>query len=243
MLKHCKLTEKGGRDNNEDALLTVTLEHNNRFYLYAIADGMGGHAAGEVASMIAITELKETVMEGFASTNTINLEVMKKLLSNGFSKANEKIINEAKTLVERSGMGTTLVSALLDSEGKGVVANVGDSRGYLVGDNITRITKDHSYVQELVDRGIITPEEAAVHPQKNLVTRIIGMEGVEPDFFEIELGKNTLLLCSDGLTDSLRDERIRDIIICSKMDRICKDLVETAKPKCRDNITVIVVQR
>lgn len=243
MLDYCFLTNKGGRDNNEDALLTVTLEHKNRYYLFAVADGMGGHAAGEVASKIAITELKESVMEGFASKQTLNLESMKQLLSMGFSKANEKISNEAKTELEKRGMGTTLVVALLDNEGKGIVANVGDSRAYLAEDKIIRITKDHSFVQELVDRGIITQKEAAVHPRKNIVTRIIGMEGVAPDFFEIELGKNTMLLCSDGLTDSLSDEEIKDIIIYSKIENICKNLVETAKSKSRDNITVIAVKR
>ena len=243
MLDYCFITNKGGRDNNEDALLTITLEHNNRYYLFAVADGMGGHAAGEVASKIAITELKETIMKGFAATQAINLESMKQLLSMGFSKANEKISYEAKTVLEKRGMGTTLVAALLDCEGKGFVANIGDSRAYLAGIKIIRITKDHSYVQELVDKGIITQEEASVHPRKNIVTRIIGMEGVEPDFFEIELGKNTLLLCSDGLTDSLSDEEIRDIIIYSKIENICKNLVETAKSKSRDNITVIAVKR
>jgi serine/threonine protein phosphatase PrpC len=243
MLDYCAITDKGGRNNNEDALLTVTLEHNNRYYLIAVADGMGGHAAGEVASAIAITELKKTVKKGLAAMQTINLESMKQLLSMGFSKANEKISNEAKTIHKRFGMGTTLVAALLDNEGKGFVANVGDSRAYLVGDKIIGITKDHSYVQELVDRGIITQEEASVHPRKNIVTRIIGMEDVVPDIFEIELGKNTLLLCSDGLTDSLRDEEIRDIIIYSKIENICKNLVETAKSKSRDNITVIAVKR
>ncbi len=243
ILDFCAITDKGGRNNNEDALLTVTLEHNNKYYLIAVADGMGGHAAGEVASAIAVKELKETVKKGFAAMQTIDLESMKHLLSMGFSKANEKISKEAKTIHKRFGMGTTLVAALLDSEGKGFVANVGDSRAYLVGDNIIGITKDHSYVRELVDKGIITQEEAAVHPRKNIVTRIIGMEGVEPDFFEIELGKNTLLLCSDGLTDSLRDEEIMDIIIYSKIENICKNLVEGAKPKSHDNITVIAIKR
>ncbi|MDO8724440.1 MAG: Stp1/IreP family PP2C-type Ser/Thr phosphatase [Candidatus Methanoperedens sp.] len=243
MLDYCFITNKGSRDNNEDTLLTVTPEHNNRYYLFAVADGMGGHAAGEFASKIAITELKETIKEGFAATHAINLESMKQLLLMGFSKANLKISYQAKREYEKSGMGTTLVAVLLDSEGKGVVANVGDSRAYFVGDKIIRITKDHSYVQELVDGGIITKEEAAVHPRKNIVTRIIGMESVKPDFFEIELGKNTLLLCSDGLTDALSDEKIRDIIIYSEIENICKNLVETAKSNSRDNITIIAVKR
>ncbi len=148
ILDYCVITDKGGRNNNEDALLAVASEHNSRLYLFAVADGMGGHAAGEVASKIAITELKETVMRGFASTQTIDLESLKQLLLMGFSKANEKISNEAIKVHGRRGMGTTLIAALVDWEGKGFVANVGDSRAYLIGDKIIRITKDHSYVQE-----------------------------------------------------------------------------------------------
>ncbi len=240
IMNYCVITDKGGRSNNQDASLTITLENNSRFYLFAVADGMGGHPAGEVASTIAISELKETVRKGLATH--IYSESMKQLLWTGFSKANEKICSEAKTH-KRHGMGTTLVAVLLNSEGKGVVANVGDSRAYLAGNKIIRITRDHSYVQELVDRGIITQEEATVHPQKNIVTRIIGMEGVEPDFFEIELGENTLLLCSDGLTDALSVEEMRDIIIYPEKENICKNLVEAAKPKSSDNITVIAVKR
>ncbi len=153
------------------------------------------------------------------------------------------VFQQPSVAPERLGMGTTLVAALLDGEGRGLIANIGDSRAYLIGNNITRITKDHSYVQELVEKGIIAREEAAVHLQKNIVTKIIGMEDAEPDFFEIELGKNTLLLCSDGLTDALSDEEIREVVISSKIENVCKNLVEAAKPLTRDNITVVAAKR
>jgi protein phosphatase len=239
MLSYCAATDKGGRENNEDAYITT--EHNN-FYLLAVADGLGGHVAGEVASMLAIKNLGETIKSEFAAVETISLELMKKLLIKGFRKANEEICSQAKT-EERHNMGTTLVAALLNDEGKGVIANIGDSRAYLIGNKMTRITKDHSYVQELVDRGMITQEEAAVHPEKNIVTKIIGMDGVEPDFYEVELGDNTLLLCSDGLTDALRDEKVKEIVISSKIENICKNLVDAAKPTSRDNITVVAAKR
>lgn len=242
MLTYCDATDKGGRKNNEDANIATVLEHKNRLYLFAVADGVGGHAAGEVASMLAIKNLGETIKSEFAAVETISLESMKKLLIKGFRKANEEICSQAKT-EERHNMGTTLVAALLNDEGKGVIANIGDSRAYLIGNKMTRITKDHSYVQELVDRGVITQEEAAVHPEKNIVTKIMGIEDAEPDFFEIELGDNILLLCSDGLTDALSDEDIREVVISSKIETVCKNLVESAKPVSRDNITVVVAKR
>jgi protein phosphatase len=238
MLTYCGATDKGGRENNEDARIAI---QTGRFYLFAVADGLGGHAAGETASALAVEELSKVVKKEIA--DTISPASMKELLAKGFKKANEEILNQAEVAPERYNMGTTLVAALLNGEGRGVVANVGDSRAYMVGDKIIRITKDHSYVQELVDRGVITQEEAAFHPQKNIVTRIIGMEGVEPDFFEIELGKNILLLCSDGLTDALSDKGIREVVINSKIESMCKNLVEAAKPVSRDNITVIAVKR
>jgi len=237
MLGYCGATDKGGRKNNEDAHIAIAFE---KFYLFAVADGLGGHAAGEVASTLAVEELSRSVKKGLEEA--VSLESMKELLAKGFGKANKEVMYQASAAPERLGMGTTLVAALLDDEGRGVIANVGDSRAYLVGTNITRITKDHSYVQELVDRGVITQDEAAVHPQKNIVTKIIGMQDAEPDFFEIELGENMLLLCSDGLTDALSDEAIREVVISSKIENVCKNLVEAAKPMSRDNITVVVAK-
>lgn len=237
ILSYCGATEKGDRGNNEDAY--IILKHKY-LYLFAVADGLGGHAAGELASNIAVTILSETVKKAIEN---LSLESMKQLLASGFMEANEEVCRQAKVVPERLGMGTTLVAALLNEEGSGIIANVGDSRAYLIGNDIKRITKDHSYVQELVERGVITQEEAAVHPEKNIVTKIIGMEGVEPDFYEVELGENTLLLCSDGLTDALRDETVREVVISSKIENICKNLVDAAKPKSRDNITIIAAKR
>lgn len=244
MLTYCGATDKGGRENNEDAYEAFTIEHpSGKLHVLAVADGLGGHRAGEVASKLAIIELKETISRSASSYEKITQQVMKELIAKAYRKANEEVCYQAKMSPERNNMGTTLVAALLDGEGKGVVANVGDSRAYLIGNGIRRITKDHSYVQELVDKGVITKEEAAVHPEKNIVTRIIGMEGVEPDFDEIELGKDTLLLCSDGLTDALRDEEIKQVVINSEIENVCKNLVEVAKPKSRDNITIISARR
>lgn len=238
MLAYCGATDIGGRENNEDAYIAMQAGNLD---LFAVADGLGGHRAGEVASALAVKELSEAVKN--CAANVKSLKSMMELLAEGFRKANEEVMHQASAAPERLGMGTTLVAALLNDKGKGVIANIGDSRAYLIGEEIKRITKDHSYVQELVDRGMITQEEAAFHPQKNIVTKIIGMEDAEPDFFEIELGENTLLLCSDGLTDALSDEEIREVVISSKIENACKNLVEAAKPVSRDNITVVAAKR
>lgn len=237
MLGYCGATDTGGRENNEDAYTALAL---GRFYLFAVADGLGGHMAGEVASTLAVEELSMTVRKGLAEA--VSLESMKKLLAKGFGKANEEILHQANAVPERYGMGTTLVAALLNEHGKGIIANVGDSRAYIMGEKIARITRDHSYVQELVDSGVITQEEAAWHPQKNIVTRIIGMEGVEPDFYEVSLGGNILLLCSDGLTDAMSDREIREIVFeHGDMEGKCKNLVSAVLGRsARDNVTVVL---
>ncbi|GFO96699.1 hypothetical protein ig2599ANME_0888 [groundwater metagenome] len=244
MLTYCSITDIGGRDNNEDAYEIFTIKYpSSKLHVLAVADGLGGHRAGEIASKLAIIELKETISRSLDSYEKITPQIIKELLAKAYRKANEEVCYQAKINPERNNMGTTLVAALLDDEGKGMVANVGDSRAYLIGNDIKQITKDHSYVQELVDKGVITQEEAAVHPEKNIVTKIIGMEGVEPDFYDIDLGINTLLLCSDGLTDGLNDEEIKQVVISSEIEDICKNLLKFSKLKSRDNITVIAGRR
>ncbi len=242
MLAYCGATDTGGRENNEDAYITMALECRH-LYLFAVADGLGGHAAGEVASMLAVTELAETVKKDHDSQKTASLESMKELLAVGFKRANEKICHEAKNVPGRYGMGTTLVAALLNDEGRGVVANVGDSRAYKIGETIKRITKDHSYVQELVDRGLISEEQAFRHPAKNIVTRVMGMENTNPDFYEIKLGRDTLLLCSDGLNDTMRDEEIREVVSGTvSLENKCKNLVSAALSRgARDNVTLLLL--
>jgi len=244
MIRYCGATDKGGRKNNEDALEEITIDHpSGKLHILAVADGLGGHHAGEMASKLAIMELRETVIRSIGSYEKITLEVMRELLAKAYMKANEEICYLAKINPEMHGMGTTLVAALLDDEGKGWVANVGDSRAYLIGNGIRRLTKDHSYVQELVDKGMIALEEAATHPEKNVVTKIMGIEGVEPDFYNIEVGKDTLLLCSDGLTDGLKEENITQIVGSSEIGTICRNLVMAAKVKSNDNITMIAAKK
>jgi len=186
-----------------------------------------------------VIELTETVKRKLTEAGTITMKSMMDLLRAGFKKANDEILYQAKMTPERSNMGTTLVAALLRDDGVGVVANVGDSRAYLVGDKIRRVTKDHSYVQELVDRGIITEDKAFDHPNKNIVTKIVGIKDLEPDLYEVRLGDDILLLASDGLTDTLRDDEIRTIILNTGRKDLCKSLLDAAKPESHDNITVV----
>ncbi len=238
----CSITDKGNRDNNEDACETFAIEFSTgKLHVLAVADGLGGHKAGEVASKLAINELINDIRETISkrSYEKISRKDMRELLANAYRKANNEVYSKSTTVPELHKMGSTLVAALVNDEGEGIVANIGDSRAYQVGDGMRRITKDQSYVQELIDRDLITPEEAAVHPQKNVVNKIIGMKSVEPDLFEIGLGGDTLVLCSDGITDAMNDEEIRHIVINSEINQVCKNLIEAAKPKCRDNITVV----
>lgn len=258
VLTYCGATDKGGRSNNEDAYNTVTIEHaSGNLHLLAVADGVGGHAAGEVASKLAVVELVETVKRRVAARKTITLETMKELLRAGFTKANEEVCYQSELVHERRDMGTTLVAALLLDDGTGVVANVGDSRAYLIEsgvggrdrgrDEIVQVTRDHSYVQALVDRGAITEEEAFSHPKKNIVTKVIGQKGIKPDLYDVKLGSGMLLLSSDGLSDTLEDAEIQaevSISMSRSRDDGCRRLVKAALARgAKDNVTVVLASR
>jgi len=255
MLRYCGTTDKGGRKKNEDARDTVTIEHaSGNLHLLAVADGVGGHAAGEVASKLAVIELVETVKRRVAARKTITLETMKELLKAGFAKANEDICYQSEIVHERRDMGTTLVAALLRDDGTGVVANLGDSRAYLIesgeggrdrgGGGIVQVTRDHSYVQELVNRGTIDGAEAFSHPDKNIVTKVIGQKGVKPDLYDVKLGGGMLLLCSDGVSDTLEDAEIQAAVSISmsrSRDDGCGRLVKAALARgAKDNVTVVL---
>ena len=234
-MKITSLTDRGKRANNEDSL---AVKGFGDIYLLAVADGLGGHSAGEIASGLAVIELEEWVKKGFSE----GIADFRMLLQQAFEKANRKIYSLARENPDYSKMGTTLVAALIEEE-RCVIANVGDSRAYLIGEEIKQQTKDHSFVQELVDRGIITEEEALDHSEKNVITRAMGTSpDIKPDLYEIGLCGEYLLLCSDGLTDYLRDEEIRQIIISSKdLNEACEKLINSAKDTDgSDNITVIV---
>jgi protein phosphatase len=221
------------RDTNEDSVLVGEFEQG---YLLAVADGVGGHAAVEVASRLVLIELEE-----FLKANQ-PWESPMDALRRAIDKANKETYLLAKENPAYDGMGSTLVAALVLA-GKVLIANVGDSRAYLLGPETRQITRDHSLVQELVDKKIIRQADVWRHPQKNIITRVLGMEAESnPDLFQIDLAGEVLLLCSDGLTDAMKDEEIREIVAVSPdLETACVRLVTAADERGgKDNITVIL---
>lgn len=208
--------------------------------IYAVADGMGGHNAGEVASELAI----EVVIE-YIKQNHHNFD-MKKVLSDGIKYANKKIYDVASHNDSLKGMGTT-ITICFKKQNKLVVANVGDSSCYIIDNKrkLSKVTKDHSLVQQLLDNGTITEEEARTHPNKNIITRALGTnEIVEVDLFDVDLTKVIkCVLCTDGLTNDVTYSEMYDIIMENDNVSSCKMLVDLSKSKGgRDNISVIVFE-
>lgn len=205
--------------------------------IYIIADGMGGHNAGEVASKLAV----ENTISYIKSLDSI--DDMESALIEGIKIANEKIFRLAKMNEELVGMGTTITASLV-RDNRMIVANVGDSGCYIMKYNgITKVTKDHSLVQQLIDEGSITEEEAASHPNKNIITRALGTNiSVEIDTFEIDLCDiKKVILCTDGLSNLVSTSEMYDIILNNNNEDACKMLVDLSKLKGgRDNISVIV---
>lgn len=225
------------RKLNEDY---VSFYEGNDFCLYIIADGMGGHNAGEVASKIAV----ETTIEYIKSIDI--LDDMEDNLSHGIDMANKKIFKLSRSSKELSGMGTTITACLV-KDNKMITANVGDSSCYIVKkDRVIKVTKDHSLVQQLIDEGSITEEEAAIHPNKNIITRALGTNfSVEVDIFEVNLENvNRVIMCTDGLSNQVRVEEMYDIIMKNKDNKsACEQLVDLSKLRGgKDNISVIIFE-
>ncbi len=238
MLQVCYKTDRGMvRPRNEDAVLVMEL---GPFYVLAVADGLGGHASGEVASRIAVDQIEQHLTESYGRGELPDKEAVVAAIA----AANTRIRRVAEENPASQGMGSTLVTALVWG-GKVLLANIGDSRAYRVGQGITRLTRDHSLVQEMVQHGLITEEDARGHPHRHVVTRALGMaETVSPDFYDIDLGDSTLLLCSDGLTDALGDSEIAGIVTgASSIEESCAQLVAAANAAGgRDNVTVILAR-
>ncbi len=226
------------RKLNEDNFF---IYRNERLVGGMVADGMGGHNAGEVASKMATELVKSTVIEGF-SPNMDYME-LSELIRRAIRYANEEIYRRSNVEQNTTGMGTTAAVAFVFS-GKLITANVGDSRVYLVKDNqIKQITNDHSYVEELVRRGEISAENAKNHPQKNYITRALGTEKfVQSDILVTGYNGETVLICSDGLTNLVSDEQILDIILKNDdFEVAAQELVRLANQKGgADNITCVI---
>jgi protein phosphatase len=216
------------RDNNEDAHVV-----DERLALFAIADGMGGHAAGEVASWTAIEALRAAVANG----RPINEAIV---------QANDAIIERSATDASLTGMGTTLTAVVVAGGSRLLIGHVGDSRAYLLRDgSLQQLTDDHSLVGELVREGRLTAEQAESHPQKAIVTRALGTDNdVEVDVYtlDVEVG-DRIILCSDGLTDMVRDRDIERIARTQPDPQRAAELLVDAANSAGgvDNITVLVL--
>lgn len=228
----------GRRRMNEDRCCAVSNARGS--ILLAVADGMGGHAAGEVASEMLIETLR-TQAEHFAP-----LSLTEPALRNAILEANLSIYRAAEDSESCRSMGSTLVCTVIEGN-RYLAANIGDSRLYLYSaDRLTRITKDHSLVQTFMDEGSITPDEAAVHPLRNVITRAVGTNlTVEPDLFCGALHEDDmLLLCSDGLHGSLSDMEISAILSGGgALEPLCDSLIDAASNAgSSDNISVVLAR-
>lgn len=208
--------------------------------LYIVADGMGGHNAGDYASKYAVETVVREI-KGSLETKSF------RILGKSIRVANELIRARAKEDIKLTGMGTTIVVATINEEHQLEVANVGDSRLYIIGDDgIRQITRDHSLVEEMVRMGGMNKESARNHPDKNIITRALGARNsVEVDFFSEDLKDNDLvLMCSDGLTNMLTDEEIYDICMKdTQLDVKAKELVDAANENGgKDNIAVVLIK-
>jgi serine/threonine protein phosphatase PrpC len=239
-LTFCGRTHICGRSNNEDSFDMQQI--NNHLALFAVADGLGGHPAGDIASKIAICSLSDSIRSHASKNGSCSVSQMKDILTLGFQAASRSIGDDCLRYPFHIGMGTTLLCALINDAYDCVIAHVGDSRAYIGSYTLIQITKDHSLVQELFERGLISHEEARLHPDKNVVTRVISDIPVLPDFINLQLKKNTLLLCTDGLTDALSEDEIFIEMKNPDLFQICTNLIERSRLVNRDNTTIIVIR-
>lgn len=228
------------RKNNEDACFVIPGSD-----VYIVADGVGGNNSGEVASRTAVENIAGFVNDNDIRANTTPEEIFG-FLTEAIACANTAIYTMGVEQKRYRGMATTVVLAYL-YHGEAYIANLGDSRAYVFRDGeILRITKDHTYVNELIDKGVITEDEAEVHKQKNVITRALGAEpDAVPDFYKLPLNsEDVLLLCTDGLYGEVGEAMMTQILAKeNNMNETCSELVDAALASGgRDNITVVCVR-
>lgn len=239
MFKTFSITDIGRkRKVNQDYIFTSEKPIGNLSNLFIVADGMGGHNAGDYASKCTVETIVEEAQNSFEKNPVL-------ILGKAIQLANERIRKKALEDEKYAGMGTTLVAATCVGQYLHV-ANVGDSRLYVINEKITQITTDHSLVEEMVRLGGIDREAARMHPDKNIITRAVGAsEEVKVDFFTSELKKgDIILMCSDGLTNMVEDEEIR-MIVSGQRDvvEMAEALVNEANDNGgKDNISVIIIK-
>ena len=238
-MKAFSLTDIGEkRQINQDYVFCSETAIGKLPNLFVVADGMGGHNAGDYASRFCVEFFKQQIEES-------NLELPVSSIEAALQETNASLKSIADEQAELEGMGTTFVVAtILDKEM--YVANIGDSRLYVISQEMKQITEDHSLVEAMVKTGELDREQARVHPSKNVITRALGTnEYLEPDFFEVSLEVgDVVLMCSDGLTNMLEDEAIERIIKENdNLESAAQTLVDCAnKNGGKDNIAVIIIK-
>ncbi len=241
-MKQFSVTDIGQkRTMNQDYIYSNTEQTGILPNLFIVADGMGGHNAGDFASRFAVDEFVHQVQEGRRKTIISTIE-------DAVTQTNRKLLEEAEAHPELSGMGTTFVVAVLNGE-ELYVSNIGDSRLYVINqEEIRQITQDHSLVEEMIRRGEIERDAARFHPNKNVITRALGVNvDVVPDFFEVTLKEEDIvLLCSDGLSNMVEDSEIRSVVLEAEGDLSSagEKLLQLANEYGgKDNISIILVSR
>ncbi len=236
-------TDKGHvRDSNQDAYAVG--EFSDEVVWAVVCDGMGGAAGGNIASALAVKVISDKINVSYREQ--MRDSSIKNMLDSALNAANVEVFDMAESKQELNGMGTTVVCAIV-KDGQAYIAHAGDSRAYILKNGkISQITTDHSMVQDLLDKGKITSEQALNHPNKNIITRAVGVdENIEIDFNQIDLDDDTtLLLCTDGLSNYVSNEEILELTGDGKHYAFADRLVNKANENGGgDNITAVVISK
>jgi protein phosphatase len=225
------ISEKGGREVNEDSISARSVGDH---LVFGVADGLGGHAGGEVASRMAIAELDRIDAAALSSSDP------EFLLLQVFAEANMQIVLYNREYGVNSG--TTLTACIASRDGRCIIGNLGDSRAYVIDGKTCWHTKDHSYLQQLVDSGELTEREVIRHPQSNIITRALGLErGCVPDISDMNADGKVLVLTSDGIHDFIEPDRFRDLAMTPGNHEAALALLDAAiSGGSTDNLSVIV---
>ncbi|NLM09723.1 MAG: Stp1/IreP family PP2C-type Ser/Thr phosphatase [Clostridiaceae bacterium] len=243
-MKYAAISDKGIiREQNED-FWNIILDMNGNPQAFIVADGMGGHQAGDIASKMAVESISKSISCYLEKKNAGN--TIEQVLTEAINKANEVIFQYALDNLNGSSIGTTLTAGLL-CNGKLTIAHIGDSRFYLIrNETIEKLTRDHSFVGELVEKGILDQEEAKVHPLRNQITRALGYEKeVQIDFYSLDVMPDDIyLFCTDGLTMKLSSDELLSMLREEKdLNIILRNMVALANERGGDdNITAIAVK-
>ena len=237
------------RKNNEDFIdaKIICKDDNTKIGIFALADGMGGHNKGEVASLMAVNSIIDFLSQNLSQSGSIKIDYFDDVIKQAYNYANCKIYETSKEDETFYGMGTTLVTVVIYNDDM-YIANVGDSRCYILReDDLRRITTDHSVVEDLVKMHIISEEEAMTHPIRNHITRAMGTdEMVIVDIFREKLQPNDkILLATDGLTGYVVDDKIKELLSSDDdLDKVAQNLIDFANETSgKDNVSVIVIEK